>query len=73
SDDVATRKLLMETQHSRLPAGDGSVDAMIGVVQTRDVLAAMLGGRALDPRRHVRSAPIVHDQADALDVLSTLR
>ncbi|RWE59367.1 hemolysin family protein [Mesorhizobium sp.] len=73
SDDVATRKLLMETQHSRLPAGDGSVDAMIGVVQTRDVLAAMLGGRALDPRRHVRTAPIVHDQADALDVLSTLK
>ncbi|AZN95924.1 HlyC/CorC family transporter [Mesorhizobium sp. M9A.F.Ca.ET.002.03.1.2] len=73
SDDAATRKLLMETQHSRLPAGDGSVDAMIGVVQTRDVLAAMLGGRALDPRRHVRTAPIVHDQADALDVLSTLR
>ncbi|TIU99765.1 MAG: HlyC/CorC family transporter [Mesorhizobium sp.] len=73
SDDVAIRKLLMETQHSRLPAGDGSVDAMIGVVQTRDVLAAMLGGRALDPRRHVRTAPIVHDQADALDVLSTLK
>ncbi|MEI8702442.1 MAG: HlyC/CorC family transporter [Mesorhizobium sp.] len=73
SDDAATRKLLMETQHSRLPAGDGSVDAMIGVVQTRDVLAAMLGGRALDPRRHVRAAPIVHDQADALDVLSTLK
>ncbi|AZO66804.1 hemolysin family protein [Mesorhizobium sp. M6A.T.Cr.TU.016.01.1.1] len=73
SDDAATRKLLMETQHSRLPAGDGSVDAMIGVVQTRDVLAAMLGGRALDPRQHVRAAPIVHDQADALDVLSTLK
>ncbi|RWP09328.1 hemolysin family protein [Mesorhizobium sp.] len=73
SDDAAIRKLLMETQHSRLPAGDGSVDAMIGVVQTRDVLAAMLGGRALDPRRHVRTAPIVHDQADALDVLSTLK
>ena len=28
----------METQHSRLPAGDGGVDVMVGVVQTRDVL-----------------------------------
>ncbi|CCV15761.1 hemolysin family protein [Mesorhizobium sp. STM 4661] len=73
SDDATIRKLLMETQHSRLPAGDGGVDAMIGVVQTRDVLAAMLGGRGLDPRRHVRAAPIVHDQADALDVLSRLK
>ena len=30
---------------------------------------ACLAGRALDPRKHVRAAPIVHDQADALDVL----
>jgi putative hemolysin len=73
SDEATTRKLLMETQHSRLPAADGGVDAMVGVVQTRDVLAAMLGGRALDPRRHVRAAPIVHDQADALDVLARLK
>lgn len=72
ADDVTIRKLLMETQHSRLPAGDG-VDAMIGVVQTRDVLAALLGGRTLDPRKYVRNAPIVHDQADALDVLARLK
>jgi putative hemolysin len=73
SDESTIRKLLMETQHSRLPAGDGGVDVMVGVVQTRDVLAAMLAGRVLDPRRHVRAAPIVYDQADALDVLSRLK
>ncbi|ESZ28873.1 MULTISPECIES: hemolysin family protein [unclassified Mesorhizobium] len=73
SDEAAIRKLLMETQHSRLPAGDGGVDVMIGVVQTRDVLAALLAGRVLDPRRHVRAAPIVYDQADALDVLQKLK
>jgi hypothetical protein len=63
---------LVETQHSRLPAGDGGVDVMVGVVQTRDVLAAILAGRTLDPRKHVRAAPIVYDQADALDVLQKL-
>ena len=73
SDEQTTRKTLMETQHSRLPAGDGSVDAMIGVIQTREVLAAMLAGQKFDPSRHVRTAPIVHDQADALDVLTTLK
>ncbi|CDX44177.1 conserved membrane hypothetical protein [Mesorhizobium sp. ORS 3359] len=73
SDETAIRKLLMETQHSRLPVGDGNVDAMVGVIQTRDVLAALLAGRVLDPRQHVRDAPIVHDQADALDVLQKLR
>lgn len=73
SDESTIRKLLMETQHSRLPAGDGGVDVMVGVVQTRDVLAALLAGRVLDPRRHVRAAPIVYDQADALDVLQKLK
>ncbi|MER8376416.1 hemolysin family protein [Mesorhizobium sp. M1406] len=73
SDEAAIRKLLMETQHSRLPAGDGGVDVMVGVVQTRDVLAALLAGLVLDPRRHVQAAPIVYDQADALDVLQKLK
>ena len=73
SDEAAARKMLMETQHSRLPVGEGVVDNMIGVVQTRDLLAAMLAGQSYDPRKHVRPAPIVHDQADALDVLTTLK
>ena len=72
-DEPAARKFLMETQHSRLPVGEGAVDNMIGVVQTRGLLAAMLAGQVFDPRQHVRPAPIVHDQADALDVLTTLR
>ena len=72
-DEAAARKMLMETQHSRLPVGEGVVDNMIGVVQTRDLLAAMLAGQGFDPRKHVRPAPIVHDQADALDVLTTLK
>ncbi|MEZ2329158.1 hemolysin family protein [Mesorhizobium sp. RCC_202] len=73
SDEANIRRLLMETQHSRLPAGEGNVDAMVGVVQTRDVLAAILNGKTLEPRQHVRAAPIVHDQADALDVLQRLK
>ncbi|WP_315924320.1 hemolysin family protein [Mesorhizobium sp. SP-1A] len=70
--DAAIRKLLTDTQHSRLPAGEG-VDAMVGVVQTREVLASLLAGRAFDVRKFVRAAPIVYDQADALDVLARLK
>lgn len=73
ADEATTRKLLIETQHSRLPVGEGSVDAMIGVVQSRELLAAALSGRPFEPRKYVRPAPIVHDQADALDVLATLK
>lgn len=72
-DETTCRKMLMETQHSRLPAGEGTVDAMVGVIQSRDILAAMLAGQGFEPRKHVRPAPIVHDQADALDVLTTLK
>jgi putative hemolysin len=72
-DEATTRKFLMETQHSRLPVGEGVVDNMIGVVQTRDLLASLLAGEPLEPRKYMRNAPIVHDQADALDVLTTLR
>ncbi|EXL02874.1 hemolysin family protein [Aquamicrobium defluvii] len=73
SDEASIRKLLLESQHSRLPAADGNVDDMIGVVQTRDILATLLAGKPLDARKHVREAPIVHDQADALDVLAKLK
>lgn len=72
-DETTARKMLMETQHSRLPVGEGGVDSMVGVVKTRDLLAALLAGQGYDPRKHLRTAPIVHDQADALDVLTMLR
>ncbi|PSJ58237.1 hemolysin family protein [Pseudaminobacter soli (ex Li et al. 2025)] len=73
ADEASIRKLLIETHHSRLPAGEGSIDAMVGVVQTREILATILLGRGFDAAKHVRPAPIVHDQADALDVLATLK
>jgi putative hemolysin len=73
ADKADIRKTLVETQHSRLPAAEGSIDAMIGVVQTRDLLAALLSRQAFEPREFVKQAPIVHDNADALDILTTLK
>lgn len=73
ADEAATRRTLSETPHSRLPVGEGTIDSMVGVIQTRELLAALLEGKPLDPRAHTRPAPIVHDQADALDVLTTLK
>lgn len=70
-DDVKSR--LIASRHSRLPVGEGSVDALIGVVQTRDLLGAILSDRPLNIRDHVRKAPVIPDTADALDVLSVLR
>ena len=70
-DDI--RQRLITTPHSRLPVGDGSSDALIGVVQTRDLLAGMLRGQGLELRAHIRKAPIVPETMDALDVLAVLR
>lgn len=72
SDDVI-RQRVINTPHSRLPVGEGSSDALIGVVQTREILASLLAGKPFDIRPHVRKAPIVPETMDALDALAALR
>ncbi len=67
------RKHLMETAHALLPAANGSVDQVVGVVRTREVLAALLSRQPFVIEDHIHLAPIVHDNADALDVLATLK
>ena len=71
--EVQIKDRLISTMHSRLPVGEGSFDAMLGVVQTRELLAAILSGKPLDLRKHIRIAPIIPGGMDALDVLSVLR
>jgi putative hemolysin len=71
-EDVA-REVLLRSTHSRLPVGDGSQDAVLGVVPSRDLLAALVRGEPLDLRGRVRAAPVVPDTADALDVLEILQ
>jgi putative hemolysin len=70
-DEIKQR--LITTPHSRLPVGEGSPDALIGVVQTRELLAGILSGKPFDVRAHIRKAPVVPDTTDALDVLGVLR
>ena len=72
-DDAGIRAALMAASHSRMPVADGSVDAVIGVVQARDIAAALFRGEALDLRKLMRAAPILPDQVDAMDALGALR
>jgi len=74
ADDADTiRELLITTPHSRLPVSEGDADNMIGVVQSRELLAAILLGEEFDVRKHVRVAPVIPDTLYALDALSLLR
>ncbi len=67
------REALKETPHSRIPVADGSVDNIVGVVQVRDLLEAMLEKRSLSLRRLARPAPVIPDLMDAMDALAVLR
>jgi putative hemolysin len=61
--------------HSRLPAAQGQVDQVVGVLHAKDVLRQMTGdeGDRPDIAALVRAAPTIHDNADALDALEALR
>ncbi|WP_199555508.1 hemolysin family protein [Sandaracinobacteroides hominis] len=71
AEDVRAR--LVSTPHTRLLVGEGSIDKVVGVLQARDALAALLEGRALDLPGLVRKAPVVQDVADATVALAALR
>ena len=74
TDDPGTnRRLIMETAHSRLPVYEGSADAVLGVVQAKDLLDGCLKGNAFNIREFVRPAPFVPDTMDALDIVEMLK
>ncbi len=73
ADEADILQKLTTTRYSRLPVGEGSRDALTGVVQTRALLARALSGQPLDIRAHVEVAPVIPDTADALTALDVLR
>ena len=64
---------ILATPHSRIPVADGSIENIVGVIQTRDMLAAALEGRPMDLRSLCRTAPVIPDLMDAMDALAVLR
>ena len=72
-DGAGIREELLATPHTRLPVAEGSIDAVIGVVQARDIAAALFRGEPLDLRKLMRKAPVLPDQVDAMDALTALR
>src|SRR5438270_4071561 len=67
------RQALLDTPHTRIPVADGSVENIVGVIQTRDVLAAALHGQPIDLRHLCRNAPVIPDLMNAVDALTVLR
>ncbi|GAA3903098.1 hemolysin family protein [Sphingomonas limnosediminicola] len=67
------RQELLDNPHSRIPVADGSIENIVGVIQTRDVLQAVIRGEPLDLKRLCRTAPVIPDLMDAMDALAVLR
>ena len=67
------KRVLAATPHSRLPVARGSVDDIVGVVSTRDMLAVLLNRGELDIATLTKAPPVIPDLMDAMDALAVLR
>ena len=67
------RQALLDTQHSRVPVADGSIENVVGVIQVRDVLTAVLRGQPIELTQLCRRAQVIPDLMDAMDALAVLR
>ncbi|AEG50467.1 protein of unknown function DUF21 [Sphingobium chlorophenolicum L-1] len=73
ADEDAIRAKLLDTPHTRLPVGRGTVEDIIGVVQARDIMTALFRGEGLNLETLMRRVEVVPDQVDAMDALEVLR
>ena len=73
ADEEAIRAKLLDTPHTRLPVGRGTVEDIIGVVQARDIMTALFRGEGLHLETLMRKVEVVPDQVDAMDALEVLR
>lgn len=72
-------QLCLETQYSRLPVYDGTIDRVVGILHAKDVLRGILDaeGKTLEPdvqiRRLMRQPAILPETAHIDEALSTFR
>ncbi|MBW8777361.1 MAG: CBS domain-containing protein, partial [Stenotrophomonas sp.] len=70
-EDVVAR--LVASPHTRLLVGDGDLDSLRGVVQSRDLLADLLQGKPLQLEGNLREPQYVLSSASALQALELIR
>ncbi|WDS34947.1 TerC family protein [Pseudoxanthomonas sp.] len=70
---ASTVQKLIESPHTRLLVCDGELDSLHGVVQSRDLLASVLRGEALDLVVAAREPLVLHESTTALRALEQIR
>lgn len=66
-------EVLTGTTHSRYPIYRGTIDAVVGVAQAKDLLDMHLSGHLLDIETAMKPVEVVPDTGTALGALATLR
>lgn len=64
---------MAEAPHSRFPVARGSLDDVIGVLDTRKVLDALLAGKPFEPMAAIGPAPVVHEGIRAPRILEMFK
>jgi putative hemolysin len=67
------RRKLLNSHHSRLAVGRGTIDEVIGVVQAKDLLNAFISGGAVRLKDHIKQVPVVHESVDAMEILTIIK
>jgi putative hemolysin len=74
NDPVEVNKRKMaESPHGRFPVARESLDDVLGLVQSKDLLTQILSGQQFDIQSVMRPAPYVPDSASPLAVLEMFR
>lgn len=67
------RRKITESVHSRFPVGQGSLDQLLGVVETKDLLVRCLSGLPIDLKAVMKRPLFVPEGMPALQVLELIR
>ncbi len=73
ADAQAIRAQIAEMPHTRMPVADGSVDQIIGVIHSRDLVRILVNGGEIDLRAILHKGINIPDHVDAMDALKALR
>lgn len=68
-----TQRKIIQSVHSRLPVGEGSLDQVVGIVQAKVLLVRILSGEPLDLGAALEPAQFVPESMPALRVLELFR
>ncbi len=70
---IENQKKLASSLYSRFPVGQGSLDNVLGIVQTKDLLTRCLAGSRMDLRENLRPPLFVPEGLPALRLLEMFK